>query len=48
VVASVLLAWHAEASAVTALWISSIVQTGCVLAVFALMVVSIERVATRR
>jgi O-antigen/teichoic acid export membrane protein len=48
VVASVLLAWHAGASAVTALWLSSIVQTGCVLAVFALMVVSIERVAARR
>ena len=48
VVASVLLAWHAGASAVTALWISSVVQTGCVLAVFALMVVSIERVAARR
>lgn len=48
VVASVLLAWHAGASAVTALWFSSIVQTGCVIAVFALMVVSIERVAARR
>jgi O-antigen/teichoic acid export membrane protein len=48
VVASVLLAWHAGASAVTALWLSSIAQTVSVVVVLGLMIVSIERVARRR
>jgi len=48
VVASVLLAWRSGASAVSALWLSSIAQTISVLAVFALMIVSIERIARRR
>jgi O-antigen/teichoic acid export membrane protein len=45
VVAAVMLPWHAGASAVSALWISSIVQAGCVLVMFGLMVMSIERIA---
>ena len=45
VVGAVLLPWHAGASAVTALWISSIVQAVCVVAVFAVMLVAIERIA---
>lgn len=48
VVASVLLAWRSGASAISALWLSSIAQTISVLAVFALMIVSIERIARRR
>jgi hypothetical protein len=40
-----MLPWHAGASAVSALWISSIVQAGCVLVMFGLMVMSIERIA---
>jgi O-antigen/teichoic acid export membrane protein len=47
VVAGVLLPWHAGASAVTALWISSIMQAGCIVVVFAVMVVAIERIGTR-
>lgn len=48
VVAGVLVPWHAGASAVTALWTSSAIQAGCVIAVFALMIISIERIAPRR
>jgi O-antigen/teichoic acid export membrane protein len=47
VVVAVLLPWYTGASAVTALWTSSIIQAACVLAMFALIVVSIERLATR-
>jgi O-antigen/teichoic acid export membrane protein len=48
VVAGVLLPWHAGASAVTALWVSSIMQAGCIVAVFVIMVVAIERIGTRK
>lgn len=48
VVAGVLLAWHTGATAVTALWVSSVIQAVSVLAVFALMIVAIERIAPRR
>lgn len=48
VVAGVLIAWHSGATAVTALWTSSVIQAGCVAAVFALMVLSIERIAPAR
>jgi protein-S-isoprenylcysteine O-methyltransferase Ste14 len=48
VVAGVMLPWHFGASAVTALWISSVMQAGCIVAVFALMIGSIEQFRTRR
>lgn len=47
VVAGVLLPWYLGASAVSALWISSIIQAGCVLVMFGLIIVSIERLAKR-
>jgi O-antigen/teichoic acid export membrane protein len=48
VVAGVMLPWHFGASAVTALWISSVMQASCIVAVFALMIASIEQFRTRR
>ena len=47
VVAAVLVPWHLGASAVDALWISSIVQAGCVLVMFGLIILSIEQLTTR-
>ena len=47
VVSSVLLARRAGMSAVAALWVSSLVQAACCLALLALMVWSIEQVVTR-
>ncbi len=47
VVVGVLIPWHLGASAVTTLWIASLIQTGCVALIFALMIVSIERLPTR-
>jgi O-antigen/teichoic acid export membrane protein len=47
VVASVLLSWHAGLSAVSTLWISSLVQAACGLALLGLMVGSIEHVVAR-
>ena len=47
VVAGVLLAWHDGQSAVTALWIGSLVQAACCLVLLGVMVVAIERVAAR-
>ena len=46
VVGGMLFAWHEGASAVTALWITSVIQAGCIVAVFAIMVVAIKRIAT--
>ncbi len=46
VVAAVLVPWHLGASAVNALWISSIVQAGCVLVMFGLIILSIEQLTT--
>jgi O-antigen/teichoic acid export membrane protein len=48
VVAGVMLPWHFGASAVTALWISSIMQAGCIVVVFALMIGLIEQFGARR
>jgi O-antigen/teichoic acid export membrane protein len=45
VVGAVLLPWYMGASAVAALWLSSTVQVVCVLAVFVVMVIAIERIA---
>jgi hypothetical protein len=47
IVASVLLARHAGLSALDALWISSLVQVVCCLALLGLMVGSIEQVVGR-
>jgi O-antigen/teichoic acid export membrane protein len=47
VVVGVLLPWHFGASAVTTLWIASLIQTGCVVLIFGLMIVSIERLPSR-
>lgn len=47
VVVAVLVPWHLGASAVTALWISSIVQAACVLVMFGLIILSIEQLTTR-
>jgi O-antigen/teichoic acid export membrane protein len=46
--AGVMLPWYLGRSAVTALWISSITQVGCVVVVFAVMVVSIERIGIEK
>jgi O-antigen/teichoic acid export membrane protein len=47
VMTAVLLPWHLGASAVSALWISSIVQAVCVVGMFGLIILSIERLATK-
>jgi O-antigen/teichoic acid export membrane protein len=47
VVGGVLLPWHQGASAVTTLWVSSVLQAGCIAAVFVLMILSIHRIPAR-
>lgn len=48
VVGGVLLAWHFGLSALTALWIASLVQAACGLVLLGLMAAAIEQVAARR